>query len=345
MPLGRTLREARERRQMTMSQLAAATRMKVQVVEAIEAENFRKFPAPVYGRGFIKLYAEAVGLDPKPLIDEYMARLNQEQSAPPPSMAVGRPPTRPPARPTAPASQKPQPSPLPGTAVTAPSASRSVETWLEADPAPPPVASPSACEVHPPAPGPAAATEPPAPVKAAEPEPAATPQPPSPSLPAAPEPGASIGAPTSDDDLFAFASKTAPAQPEPVPHSADVDQPGPHAVPGPAEPAPLPAESDALFAPPPISRPPRTGFSPRPAPAPAGRRAPREESDEPPRLSGEREALLRRTIGVGAAVLVLLILLIVLISNCSAPATKEVQRGPIKERLHLVVEPPPHYVR
>ena len=47
---------------------------------------------------------------------------------------------------------------------------------------------------------------------------------------------------------------------------------------------------------------------------------------------------------VGAAVLALAILLVAMLSQCSAPP-KEVRRGPIRERLDLVVEPPAHYVR
>ena len=48
--------------------------MKVQIVEALEQEDFAKIAAPIYAKGFIKLYAEYVGLDPKPLIDEYISR-------------------------------------------------------------------------------------------------------------------------------------------------------------------------------------------------------------------------------------------------------------------------------
>ena len=74
MALGQQLHEARLARKETASQIAAATRMKVQIVEALETEEFSKIPAPIYGRGFIKLYAEHVGLDPQPMIQEYMER-------------------------------------------------------------------------------------------------------------------------------------------------------------------------------------------------------------------------------------------------------------------------------
>ena len=76
MSLGSTLRTARESHGITTSELAARTHMLVQIVEGLENEDFRRIPAPIYGRGFIKLYCEAVGLDPKPLQAEFMNLFN-----------------------------------------------------------------------------------------------------------------------------------------------------------------------------------------------------------------------------------------------------------------------------
>jgi transcriptional regulator with XRE-family HTH domain len=75
MALGDTLRRARLERGLSASEVAAATRMKVQIVEGIEREDFAKIAAPIYGKGFIRLYAEKVGVDPAPLIAEYMELL------------------------------------------------------------------------------------------------------------------------------------------------------------------------------------------------------------------------------------------------------------------------------
>lgn len=71
MALGEQLREARRKMNLTASQVAAATHVKVQLIEDMENENFERIAAPIYGKGFIKLYAEYVGLDPRPLIAEY----------------------------------------------------------------------------------------------------------------------------------------------------------------------------------------------------------------------------------------------------------------------------------
>ena len=91
MSLGNTLRTAREACGFTTSELAARTHMLVQIVEGLENEDFRRIPAPIYGRGFIKLYCEAVNLDPKPLQAEFMDLFNRAKEAP---AKVEMPPVR-----------------------------------------------------------------------------------------------------------------------------------------------------------------------------------------------------------------------------------------------------------
>jgi len=72
MSLGDTLRRAREEKKLTASQVAEATRMLSQVVEDLEREDYRRIAAPIYGRGFIKIYADFLGLPSEPLIREFM---------------------------------------------------------------------------------------------------------------------------------------------------------------------------------------------------------------------------------------------------------------------------------
>ncbi len=71
MALGQELKEARMRMDLTASEVASATRMKVQIVEAIEDDDYSVFAAPIYGKGFIRLYAEYVGLDARPMVEEF----------------------------------------------------------------------------------------------------------------------------------------------------------------------------------------------------------------------------------------------------------------------------------
>ena len=71
MALGTILREAREQQGYSAAQVAEATHMMVQIVEELEREDFQRIAAPIYGRGFVKLYAEFLGIDPVPLVKEF----------------------------------------------------------------------------------------------------------------------------------------------------------------------------------------------------------------------------------------------------------------------------------
>ena len=73
---GKTLRDAREAKGLSVAQLADVTHMTVNTINELENEDFTRIPAPIYGRGFVKLYCETVGLDPKPLLAEFMDILN-----------------------------------------------------------------------------------------------------------------------------------------------------------------------------------------------------------------------------------------------------------------------------
>ena len=76
MEFGKSLRTAREAKGFTVQQLAEMTRMAPTMVDDLEREDFSHIAAPIYGRGFVKLYCEAVGLESKPFIDEFMEILN-----------------------------------------------------------------------------------------------------------------------------------------------------------------------------------------------------------------------------------------------------------------------------
>lgn len=70
---GLMLRQAREAKGLSIAKIAEKTHMMSSIVEDLENERFTKIVAPIYGRGFVKLYCTAVGLDPKPMVEEFMA--------------------------------------------------------------------------------------------------------------------------------------------------------------------------------------------------------------------------------------------------------------------------------
>lgn len=93
MSFGQTLRSAREAKGLTESQVASQTRILVQIISDMEKEDFHRIPAPIYGRGFVRLFAECVGLDPAPLIQEFMEIFEGRR---PPLSAIPMPPPAPP---------------------------------------------------------------------------------------------------------------------------------------------------------------------------------------------------------------------------------------------------------
>ena len=82
MEFGKSLREAREAKGYTVSQIAEMTHLKTAAVEGLEREDFSMIAAPIYGRGFVKLYCEAVGLEAKPFVDEFMEIMNGNRDVP-----------------------------------------------------------------------------------------------------------------------------------------------------------------------------------------------------------------------------------------------------------------------
>jgi len=70
--LGQILYATRTKKKLTASEAAKGTRIKIQHIQAIEKDDFSSIAAPAYAKGFIKIYAEYLEIDPEPLIKEYM---------------------------------------------------------------------------------------------------------------------------------------------------------------------------------------------------------------------------------------------------------------------------------
>lgn len=69
--IGATLREARNRRKVDLSEVEAATQIRVRYLRAIENEEWDVLPGDVYVRSFIRTYASHLGLDGERLAEEY----------------------------------------------------------------------------------------------------------------------------------------------------------------------------------------------------------------------------------------------------------------------------------
>lgn len=248
---GYTLRKAREAKGLTTKDIAQTTHMMVQMVEDLENENFAKIAAPIYGRGFVKLYCEAVGIEAKPLVNEFMeiyngnrpATIRMREPAPAPVSAPVPPPAAPqpapaPVPPAVPV--EPTPAPAPQAVPVEPVPVQATVPQPEpvpAEPTPFSFAEPEPMEE------PVAAEPPPAPVF---PEPIPEPVAPEPTPVIAPEPPK-----PADDNLFSFKYDPAevipkPAAPTPTVHPM-AEEPEPEKSPfrGPSRyAAPMPIDEE-----------------------------------------------------------------------------------------------------
>jgi transcriptional regulator with XRE-family HTH domain len=72
--IGATLREARMRARIDISEVEAATKIRARYLRAIENEEWELLPGATYVKSFLKTYAEHLGLDAKLLVEEYKLR-------------------------------------------------------------------------------------------------------------------------------------------------------------------------------------------------------------------------------------------------------------------------------
>ena len=81
--IGSALREARERLGLELGDVERDTRIRTRYLAALEQERFELLPGRAYAKGFLRVYAEFVGLDGKLLIEAFDARVPEPESEPP----------------------------------------------------------------------------------------------------------------------------------------------------------------------------------------------------------------------------------------------------------------------
>src|SRR3954447_3733904 len=101
--IGETLREARMRQHLDITDVEAQTKIRAKYLRALENEDFGMLPGATFVKSFLRTYAEFLGLDPHLLVEEYRARHDPRDESeltpfarPPSGRQRGRPPRRPP---------------------------------------------------------------------------------------------------------------------------------------------------------------------------------------------------------------------------------------------------------
>lgn len=72
--IGTSLREARLRRELDFPALEAITKVRGKYLRALEDERFEVLPSHTYIKGFLRAYADSLGLDGQLYVDEYNSR-------------------------------------------------------------------------------------------------------------------------------------------------------------------------------------------------------------------------------------------------------------------------------
>ena len=88
--LGQTLRAAREAKGWDLARAERDTRIRTRYLVALEQGDYRDLPSPVYTRGFVRNYAQFLGLDPERCLDLYRTEATPDE-APRPAVAPPRP--------------------------------------------------------------------------------------------------------------------------------------------------------------------------------------------------------------------------------------------------------------
>jgi len=76
---GKVLKEIRERMGVEAQTISQETKISMRSLEWIEEEDFEKLPPLVYLKGFLKNYAQSLGLDPQRVVEEYVAFMEESK--------------------------------------------------------------------------------------------------------------------------------------------------------------------------------------------------------------------------------------------------------------------------
>jgi cytoskeletal protein RodZ len=71
---GGRLRYERERRQIALKSIAEGTKISTALLEGLERDDVSRWPSGIFRKSFVRSYAEAIGLDPEPIVREFVER-------------------------------------------------------------------------------------------------------------------------------------------------------------------------------------------------------------------------------------------------------------------------------
>ena len=81
LPIGEVLKRTRTRRKVDIRTVEERTKIRIKYLRALENEEWEVLPGPAYAKGFLRTYAQFLGLDGDALVDEYRRTVEAAQDA------------------------------------------------------------------------------------------------------------------------------------------------------------------------------------------------------------------------------------------------------------------------
>ena len=78
MDFGAELRQAREKRGISLREIATVTKISPVILEALETNNVSRLPGGIFTRAFVRLYAAEVGLNPELTVQKFLEEFPED---------------------------------------------------------------------------------------------------------------------------------------------------------------------------------------------------------------------------------------------------------------------------
>jgi len=95
---GARLRQQREERKIALRTIADSTKISVPLLEGLESDNVSRWPSGIFRKAFLRSYAQAIGLDPEPIVKEFEERFPDPLLVVPVQPEAAAAPEQPPSR-------------------------------------------------------------------------------------------------------------------------------------------------------------------------------------------------------------------------------------------------------
>lgn len=69
---GEKLKQEREKRNITLEQISASTKIGTRMLQALEEDKFNQLPGGIFNKGFVRAYSRCVGLDEDQIVADYL---------------------------------------------------------------------------------------------------------------------------------------------------------------------------------------------------------------------------------------------------------------------------------